>query len=165
MKKTLALFFVIAILMVSCGEFRKECDDEQRIKQETLDWLEHYIMFWTNNRRFMIDLERITLEDGNQNTIFFEGSATQRMVDMYNYILRLQEPQILFNNRDIVVDDIFDTTLELHDFWVDQDGRLNGLLTAATNFFLGAWFGDYIDHDDVDGCWRGHTDWSYRIWR
>jgi len=160
MKKISILFLILATLLISCVTNQEECKEQKR---EELQRLERELMM-ANSRTFLLNSEVITAENGERVIIYSEGLATQRMLDMYNYFLRLAEPQVLFNGRDIVVDDIFEKTLELHSFWEYQYAELNGFLVlAAESFFRRAWFDGYIDHDDVNGCWRGNGDWSEAI--
>ena len=163
-KLLLCLALAVVILLTSCGVIENEPEDVWS-SEDFLRQLEHEVMMAYRRGRFLIDSNIEILEDGTEKVEFFEGKATQRMIDMYNYILRNLEPQVLFNDRDIVMSDIFENTLELNRFWGERDMSNRGLLSAASSLFLGAWFGGYIDHDDVDGCWRGHTEWSYKIWR
>jgi len=164
MKKTLMCFLAIIILLTSCTLVEKECEEQKRLEYEMRQQERNYFILWSfTSSVFWINVEIVSLEDGSQQSLFYEGKATQRLINMYNYILYNQEPQIFFNNRDIVMNDIFETPNGLSHFWGTRDMALNGLLNRAFSNFMRAWNNGYIDPDDVDGCWRGHGDWSEEI--
>jgi len=164
LKVIICLVFIVffCFSLYSCNKICEIEETENRIRQQTA--------FFAQQRGFshMLKSEReiIELEDGTVQINLYPSQATQRLIDMYNYILRKLEPQVLFNDRDIVLEDIFDTTVELQQFiWKIEESLGDGSVLSSRAFpaFLRAWYNGYIDHDDVDGCWRGNGDWSEEI--
>ena len=154
----LFLPFVLIILpMISFDRTPPTCpiEEEERQQEEM-----YFVLSRVMERYFLLHMD-IDYETG-RGVHFSPGLATQRLVDMYNYISQNLNPPIQFDGRDIVVDDIFENTIELRDFVEDIERRLSQA-PFANWLFLSAWNNGYIDHDDVDGCWRGNGDWSKQI--
>ena len=159
MKKCLCITLItlLCFTLFSCNEIIVV--DEVRQNEMRYRALRDLELSW-----FLLRSEWIEVEEGVFERHFYERQEARRLIEMYNFIIRSTSPDVLFNGRDIVFEDVFESPFELVIFILERDDRLNGLMVdGAVGSFRRAWNNGYIDHDDVDGCWRGNGDWSEAI--
>lgn len=76
-------------------------------------------------------------ENGAIYNTFEKNERTDRAIEMYNRVLRNQEPPILFKDRELTFDDIVNYTLEVHDFLLKlHSSDIGALLDLADFRFL-----------------------------
>jgi len=142
------VILLLAIILFGCNNTSSTY--QELTLQELIEWSLNAL----DNGWFWLDRETTRHDDGTTEIVYIPGPATQRRINMINYILREQEPQILFSGRDIVFYDIVESPIELWRFLEDRYPNLKNEIEYAINTFEWGWRNGYIDHDDVDGDWR-----------
>lgn len=145
MKKIILLCFLVLLLcsFLSCAN-----TDLQPYDYEYWQQVRERTMWIVLSEKFDLDYTVVIQEDGKEVIVHSSGEATQRMVDMYNKMLRNHDPPILYDGGDFTINDVLHTPEKFLVFFHEANGKMRTDLTRASWRFRMAWYNGVICNND-----------------